>query len=987
MSAEATAILAFLILVTVAVIDALIVLRRRRRRRQMNQLARELARLDREARALFDGTRFIRPVAANATGLRERIATAVKKGQAVRRQLPEHERGLLDRLAPLARAVVFERYREQANQIHADEETRKERGAGLAPRLTALDQEASAFLDGKRYVRHWVANGLRERIAAAVEQAQAVRESLSDSERELLEELAPLATSDGFKGRCEQANLQYEAAERRKRRVAQTTLRLAALDREICALFDGKRYVRHSSANTLREHTAAAVEQGKDVRKWLSQSERRLLNRLVQIASPKNFEQRREQANTQYVDAAQQSVRESCHAAGLAPTDEQAEAIAIDEDVTLVLAGAGTGKTTTIIGKVAHLVSDQGVRPDEILVLAFNSDAAEQIRERLPVSMAADASTFHSFGNRVLGREKLVSDLASDDPGRRRFIQRQIESLLLDPSLARPVHDFITNHLHPYRSPFDFDTEEEYNSYVRGVELRALSGKPVRSFEELAIANFLTLNGVRFHYERAYSYYTDSPYRPDFYVPLPDGGGVYIEHFALNRDGSAPWPGYAEGVRWKQRIHRGNGTILIETYSWQHGEGTLLQRLKENLEAHGITFHPLPPSQVIRKLRDAYVVSRLTYVLDAFLQHVRSGKLTADELRQRAADFTEPIRAGTFLQVFEKVRQRYERQLTSEGKIDFHDQIHGATERICDGRWQSPYRYVLVDEFQDISAERMELLAALRGPDTAFFLVGDDWQSINRFAGSDVSLVRDSGKHLGHVRERALTQTFRFGPGVSEPSTAFIRRNPTQTQRALRPVANPPPAGDIAVLKSADPVLSLGRALDEISNLSPQAAKAASVLVLGRYIASRNVLQEASVPPWLAGHVRFSTVHSAKGLEYDFVVVLDLVDKVLGFPCRVEDDPLLDLVTLPVEPFLHAEERRVFYVALTRGKRGAWLIADAERPSAFVNELLHEYNVGARYRVRVIDVPATESRDPFDELPPLETLDPFEEFPDDHLRF
>ena len=135
------------------------------------------------------------------------------------------------------------------------------------------------------------------------------------------------------------------------------------------------------------------------------------------------------------------------------------------------------------------------------------------------------------------------------------------------------MHDFITSHRYPYRSPFDFDTEEEYKSYVRGVELRALSGRRVRSFEELAIANFLALNGVRFHYERDYPY-TESLYRPDFYVPLPDGGGVYLEHLALNRGGSAPWPGYAEDVRWKRHIHRGNGTILIETYSWQHGEGT-----------------------------------------------------------------------------------------------------------------------------------------------------------------------------------------------------------------------------------------------------------------------------------------------------------------------------------------------------------------------------------------------------------------------------
>ncbi len=885
----------------------------------------------------------------------------------MRKWLPDNERRLLDRLRPLASKDGFKRRCEQANRRYAAREAGKKQAARLAARLATLDQEVSAFFDGNQYVRHWAANGLRERIAAAVEQARAVQELLPERESEFLNRLRPLSSKDGFKRRCEQANRRFEAAETRKKQATRLAPELAALDCEASALIQGERYVRHPGApQALRERIAVAVEQGKSVRKWLPENKRPLLNRLAKISSTKNFERHREKANAKYVQITAASMQKTLGSKDTILTDEQAEAIATDEDVTLVLAGAGTGKTAVVTGKVAHLVRDRGVRPGRVLVLAFNSDAAEQIRKRLPSSMAADASTFHSFGNRVLGRDKPVSELASDGPSRQRFIQRQLEALLLDSSLARPMHDFITSHLYPYRSPFDFDTEEEYDSYVRGVELRALSGDLVKSFEELIVANFLTLNSVRFYYERDYPY-TQSLYRPDFYVPLPDGGGVYLEHLALDRDDSAPWPGYAEGVRWKRRIHRGNGTILIETYSWEHGEGTLLQRLRQILEIHGITFQPLPPSQVIKKLRDEYVISRLAYVLDAFLRHVRSSKLTADELRQRAADSAEPTRAGVFLEVFEELRQRYERQLAGEGKIDFHDQIHGATERILDGRWQSPYRYVLVDEFQDISAERMKLLSALRGPDTAFFLVGDDWQSIYRFTGSDVGLVRDCGKHLGHVRERALTQTFRFGPGVSEPSTAFIRRNPAQTQRNLRPAKHLPPAGTITVIKAGSPAVGLEQALREIAKLSARDPQAPSVLVLGRYRDSRKVLQETWVPSALSGRVRFRTVHSAKGLEADCVVVLDLIDKRRGFPSRVEDDPLLDLVAPPTEPFLHAEERRVFYVALTRGKRGAWLIADAEQPSAFVNELLDEYNPTARNRVDVIDTRATEDSRPFDE--------------------
>ena len=833
-----------------------------------------------------------------------------------------------------------------------------------------LDREVRALFDGTHYVRQVAASatGLRERIAAVVEQVRAVRKWLPEHERRLLDRLAPLASPDGFKRSCKHANRQYESTKAKNNQAAQQALRqLSTLDREASELFDGTRYVRQvaGAATGLRERIAAAVELVQTVQEWLSDSERELLNRLARIASPNGFEQRREQVNSQYIGAALPSVRESCRVVRLAPTAEQAEAIATDEEVTLVLAGAGTGKTAVIIGKVANLMRDREVRAHEMLVLTFNTDAAQQIRHRLPKPLAADVKTFHAFGNEVLGRTKPVSKLASDRLQRQLFLTQQLEEMLKDAILARPVLDFITSHLYPYRSPFDFNTAQEYESYVRGVELRALSGDRVRSFEELAVANFLTLNGVPFHYERAYPH-TNMTYRPDFYVPLPHGGGVYIEHFALNRDGNAPWRGYTEAVKWKRDVHGRHRTSLIESYSWQHTEGVLLPSLRERLEARGIKFHPLPSEVVIRRLRDEFLISRLAYLLDAFLAHVRSGRLDAFELRHRAADSADPDRSSVFLEVFDEVQRRYEHRLVSGGEIDFHDQIHGATDRIRDGRWQSPYRYVLVDEFQDISAERMTLLSALRGPHTAFFLVGDDWQSIYRFTGSDIRLVRDSGKHLGYMQECALTQTFRFGPGVSEPSTAFIRRNPAQTQRELQPADDPPP-GNITVIKTAIPANGLEQALQEIVDLSATDAQVPSVLVLGRYNNSRKVLQDADVSPRLKRRVRFQTVHSAKGLEADYVVVL-ADDDSRGFPSRVEDDPLLDLVAPAAEPYPNAEERRVFYVALTRGRRGAWLIADDERPSVFVDELLDEYNPTARYRVHVVDTRATEDPGPFDEF-------------------
>ena len=299
------------------------------------------------------------------------------------------------------------------------------------------------------------------------------------------------------------------------------------------------------------------------------------------------------------------------------------------------------------------------------------------------------------------------------------------------------------------------------------------------------------------------------------------------------------------------------------------------------------------------------------------------------------------IRTGgeRFLDVFAQVRERYERALRDEKALDFHDLINRAARLISSGRWSHAYRYVLVDEFQDISAGRMALLSALRREGLAYFLVGDDWQSIYRFAGSDVGIMRSCGDHLGHVREMTLSSTFRYGAGILEPSTAFVRRNPEQTQRPLRSLSSAADNG-ITVVSAGAPASGLRTALQDIRELTD--GESHLVLVLGRYRRSRRHLPKDRGDGSL--RLEFSSVHAAKGREADFVIALDLTDRYWGFPSRVEDDPLIGLALPPAAgtayPF--AEERRLFYVALTRARRGAYLVTDSRHPSAFVTELIEK---------------------------------------------
>ena len=721
---------------------------------------------------------------------------------------------------------------------------------------------------------------------------------------------------------------------------------LKRLDERLRQHFAGDRYARYSDSRKLHEALAPVLRECKGLtRERLDQEAAEAIGRLAPLEPVEGFEAARRRANSLFISQSVPTVQTAAFETLRNPlTNEQAEAVATDEDATLVLAGAGTGKTSVIVSKVVHLVRNQDVSPDEMLVLAFNRKAADEIRGQLRDDLSgAHVHTFHSFGRRVIAESESapsISKLAEDDLALKSAVDDIIGELLNDPEQSKAVIDFIVYHHAPYKSAFEFDTLDGYEEYVRGVELRTLSGNLVKSFEELEIANYLTEHGIEFRYEEPYETATATrqhrQYQPDFFLP---DHGIYVEHFALDRNGRPPpgWRGYAEGVEWKRRIHSQRGSTLVETHSWQHRQGALLETLRRRLEEAGVRFEQVPRQTLVRRLAQEQT-SWLAGLLATFLNHVKSGGLSSEALRARAQQTGDRRRNQGFLDVFEQVRSRYQKLLADEEALDFHDLINLAAEHIREGRWKPQYRHVLVDEFQDISAGRMALLQALRGQDVAYFLVGDDWQSIYRFAGSDVGLLSDCGDLLGHVEERTLSRTFRFADGILRPSTAFVKRNPEQTQRPLLPASEAEDEG-VSVVADPSPAGGVARALQDIE---AKARGQQTVLVLGRYRQRRGELLRS--PRRGSLRVEFSTVHGAKGREADYVIVLDLNDGRWGFPSKVENDPLLELVLPQVSggayPF--AEERRLFYVAMTRARNGAYLVADPVQPSTFVTELLKE---------------------------------------------
>ena len=720
---------------------------------------------------------------------------------------------------------------------------------------------------------------------------------------------------------------------------------LTALANAITCILPAGRYIRQSQAERIVEATQKVTGRCTHrVRRKLEAHATAALQQIDEILELATDQEKRRKANDVVVD--RQVTKVKTATTGLLAnslTDEQARTIATDQDVTLVLAGAGTGKTAVIIGKIAHLVRNQGVAPEAVLALAFNRKAAIEIRERLPENLkGTNVSTFHSFALKVIsetGTAPSISIMAQDDFAYSKAIEQIIQNAQTDPKLARIIVDFVSQSPAEYVEPFDFRSLAEYEQHVRDNELRTFNGELVKSFEELTIANFLSQNGIKYQYEARYEHDTASSqyrqYEPDFYLP---DHHIYVEHFALNKDGQPPpgWTGYAEGVKWKRALHAQHGTELLETYSWQHRNDTLLSNLEVQLRERGVDFQPVPAEDLVERL-SAEKLSVLSHLLGTFLQHVKSADLSEEEVERRTKLAKDRKRADWFFQLFTHTRGEYERLLREEKAIDFHDLINQATALISKGDWDNPYQYVLVDEFQDISDGRMALAKALKKPDLAYFLVGDDWQSIYRFAGSHVGLIHECDQHLGHTERANLTRTFRFGDGILKPSSAFVQRNPEQTKRNL--VANSQ-AGDegITIIAADDSESGVNTALQMIRKADD--AREASVLVLGRFQSSRTVLGPRRGRQ--SAGIEFSTVHSAKGRESDYVIVLDLVDKRYGFPCLVVDDPLLDLVAPSAqhEPYPNAEERRLFYVALTRARKGAYLIADQTNPSPFVRELL-----------------------------------------------
>ena len=661
-------------------------------------------------------------------------------------------------------------------------------------------------------------------------------------------------------------------------------------------------------------------------------------------------------------------------------TPEQRLSVVVDEDATLVLAGAGSGKTSVITAKAAYLVKASIRPPEEILLLAFAKNAAAEMSERVEArsGVPIKARTFHALAYDIVGdvegSKPPLADHATDDLLFTNIIKQILKDLVHTHSeVSKAIIQWFAHFLVEPKDEWDFKTKHEFYSHLEKQDLRTLQGEKVKSYEELQIANWLYENGVEYEYEPDYEHKLAKSGRRDY---CPDfrltESGVYIEHFGVRRqrmsDGTdrlltAPFidrDRYLADMTWKREVHAAQQTTLIETYSYERQEGRLLTALAEKLAPH-VTLNPRPIETIFDNVVALNQVDAFTQLLATFLRKFKSGGYTAADCEAKAQRLKLGKRAEAFLAVFIPVFEEYQKRLG--GRIDFEDMILRAALYAEAGRYVSPFRHILVDEFQDISQSRARLVKALKAqhPDVRIFAVGDDWQSIFRFAGSDIHLMRHFGQEFGGAfdgrsgihRTIDLGRTFRSIDQIAFAARAFVLKNPAQLSKKIVPAGKATePAIKIVMTAKGEDALKLSEILAEISGRI-EASNTASVLLLGRYRFLEPAMADLKRRfPRL--RISFKTIHASKGLEADHVVLLNADSGRMGFPSEIVDDPLLALVSPEEELFENAEERRVMYVAMTRARHTLTVLASKSRPSAFVTELGEDSSYGI---VRATDGP------------------------------
>ena len=755
---------------------------------------------------------------------------------------------------------------------------------------------------------------------------------------------------------------------------------------------------------------------------------------------PETFETDTKQANERYIN---QELKDNSDLFddldGKSLDSQQREAIVVDEDAVKIIAGAGSGKTFTIQGKVKYLTEKRDVDPSEILAISFSNASVDDLKER--IAEPIDIKTFHKVGKDILTQYNQYS--RPDTSALKRIIKRYLtKKALKNEDISKKLIEFFSFYINVPPSDDDIKYEGDLLDWQEGVDFstlkrrfknkqrETLNNEIVRSYEELYIANFLFIYGIKYTYEKIYSYpnknferefnkfkeflfsfneeipdelknditkdllnltdifeeYEIKDYLPDFYL---DDYNIYIEHFGLNRNcenhliGGKSSEEYVKEMEWKRKVHKKYGTTLIETFSYYQSENRLLTRLAEKLQAQGVEFNEIDYREVYRILLENKTIKEwedFIVLLKTFIELFKGNNYDENKFKEfydyvgGLKDSFSKDRTIAFLKIVEEIYNDYEAYLLKIKKIDFNDMINKASDCIVKNGLDLPYKYIIVDEYQDTSFTRYNLLRNICDSIGAkIMVVGDDWQSIYSFSGCDVNIFTKFDNFFDVCETRYIEKTYRNSQQLIDASSNFVMKNPDQTRKELKSSKSLKyPIKLVKFDNDFDEILKFELIIKNIINQS--AFKNKKILILGRnnkdifnLLKNFNVENEYGKRKFeILGdedklrrnkfvkivyrespdvNIEYRTVHQSKGLECDNVILINLKNWKAGFPNKMVDDPVLNFVKRNGDSFSYAEERRLFYVALTRTKNNVYLLSPYFKSSVFVQELKTDANV------------------------------------------
>ena len=684
--------------------------------------------------------------------------------------------------------------------------------------------------------------------------------------------------------------------------------------------------------------------------------------------------------------------------------EEQRRAILIDEDYSLVIAGAGSGKTTTMAAKVKYLIEKKKVSPNNIILLAFTNKATDELNYLLNdvFKLGVEVLTFHKLGMKFIRNiiskpvqivsEKGIYAILSD---------YFVNNVFQNKELLKKYLIYFKDFLHLDESCLNFDNYNDYyknymdirynqhkdniSEYIknrineRSRYLKTINGEYVKSDGEYKIANYLYTKGINYSYEKLYPYklINGRSYSPDFTIEESDRQ-IYLEYYGLaklNIDGSyiSENKNYEIEIYQKRNTHVKNKTSLIEVFGRYEDNDFYLSKLFFELKRHNIKFKERENKEIFYRLLETSKDFPYILLIRFFTTFISLFK----ELNYNENDFQQFIQKANDdivkkqLELLSEVYIYYQKFLHDNYKIDFQDMINYSYSNmniIRDKKNFINYDYVIIDEYQDISLQRYNFAKKISDLfESKIVAVGDDWQTIFSFSGSDIKLFTKFYELMGYAEIIKITKTYRNSQELIDLAGNFISKNNEQIFKELKsdkhlkfPVElikydytekfdNLPIELNKLIKKiySANPnekILLLTRFNDEIDNL----------LDSKLFYKKSKLDDKIFCRDCENAQIDILSIHKSKGLGYDQVILLNAINETRGFPSKLKDHETIKLIKGDInnlddimDSIEYSEERRLFYVAMTRTKNKFYIMIpnDFKYQSDFVKEIMNNENV------------------------------------------